>query len=158
MSLAVLAAVIVVVIAVAEVDVYMSQGSGSEVGNPASTTSAISTLYSQSNTSGASVTTANSSYTSPATTSVFIGGSGTLYDGYFDPANVTVVIGVNNTVTWVNGDSITHTVTSYTGAFNSGPLNPSYKFTHTFLTPGVYSYYCEVHPFMKGTVTVIQSN
>jgi len=47
----------------------------------------------------------------------------------FSPANVTVVIGVNNTVTWTNDDSADHTVYSTSiptgaSAFSDGE-NPS---------------------------------
>src|SRR5207245_596991 len=43
----------------------------------------------------------------------------------FDPATITVVIGKNNTISWVDQDSIPHTVTSLPGApssFDSGPV------------------------------------
>jgi plastocyanin len=79
----------------------------------------------------------------------------------FQPANITVVIGVNNTVTWVDQDSIQHTVVSTSvppGAqkFNSGILNQSQEFTITLTVPGTYHYYCDIHPtWMKGTITVL---
>ena len=72
----------------------------------------------------------------------------------FNPAAITVVIGENSTVTWTNQDSVTHTVTSDTGAFNSGDLSSGQTFTHTFTTPGTYSYHCSIHTYMQGVVTV----
>ncbi|MBO0888654.1 cupredoxin domain-containing protein [Candidatus Bathyarchaeota archaeon] len=77
----------------------------------------------------------------------------------FLPANITVVIGVNNTVTWVNSDTALHTVTSQTvpagaGSFNSGNMNAGAKFTHTFTVPGTYTYTCIFHTWMNGTVIV----
>lgn len=69
-----------------------------------------------------------------------------------DPA--TVVIGVNNTVTWVNNDSSPHTVTANDGSFNSGNVAPGGVFTYTFTTPGTYEYHCIYHPWMIGTITV----
>lgn len=77
----------------------------------------------------------------------------------YTPNNITVVIGVNNTVTWTDNDATIHTVTSSTvpsGAtpFNSGYLNPGDTFTYTFTIPGVYAYHCQLHPWMTGTVTV----
>jgi plastocyanin len=76
----------------------------------------------------------------------------------FEPATITVVIGVNNTVSWVDQDSIPHTVTSLAGApssFDSGPLRQGSIFTQTFTVPGIYSYDCTFHPtFMKGTIIV----
>ena len=78
----------------------------------------------------------------------------------FQPVNIVVVIGVNNTVDWTNDDSAPHTVTSKNvpagaASFNSGNMNSSAVFTHTFNVPGTYSYYCEYHSWMQGTVTVI---
>jgi plastocyanin len=77
----------------------------------------------------------------------------------FTPDDITVVVGVNNTVTWTNNDTNIHTVTSTTvpgGAtpFDSGYLGQGQTFTYTFTTPGVYQYHCQLHPWMTGTVTV----
>ena len=77
----------------------------------------------------------------------------------FTPDNITVVVGVNSTVTWTNKDASIHTVTSTTvppGAtpFDSGYLNTGNSFTYTFTIAGVYVYHCQLHPWMTGTVTV----
>lgn len=77
----------------------------------------------------------------------------------YTPDNITVVVGVNNTVTWTNNDVSIHTVTSTTvppGAspFSSGFLDTGATFTYTFTTPGVYEYHCTIHPWMTGFVTV----
>ncbi len=72
----------------------------------------------------------------------------------YSPATMTVVVGVNNTVTWVNKDSIIHTVTASDKSFNSGDLYQGDSFTWTFKTPGTYTYYCLYHPWMKGTIIV----
>ena len=72
----------------------------------------------------------------------------------FLPSPVTVVIGVNNTVTWVNDDSAPHTVTANDGSFGSGNIAPTGTFTFTFTTPGTYEYHCLYHPWMVGTVIV----
>jgi plastocyanin len=87
-------------------------------------------------------------------------GVGTSQSLNFRPENITVVVGVNNTVTWTNGDTAAHTVTSKsvpTGAasFNSGNMNAGAVFTYTFTVPGTYTYYCEYHSWMQGTITVI---
>lgn len=73
----------------------------------------------------------------------------------YSPDNLTLVIGVNNTVTWTNNDSSIHTVTANDGSFDSGYLNPGDSFTHTFTTAGVYEYHCQLHPWMVGYVTVL---
>jgi plastocyanin len=70
----------------------------------------------------------------------------------FNPASLTIVKGAK--VTWTNDDSTTHTVTSDTGAFDSGNLSPSNTFTHQFNDAGTFPYHCTIHPFMKGTISV----
>jgi len=72
----------------------------------------------------------------------------------YSPDPVTVVVGVNNTVTWVNNDSAPHTVTAYDGSFDSGNIAPAGTFTFTFTRPGTYPYYCIYHSWMFGTVIV----
>ncbi len=78
--------------------------------------------------------------------------------GPFNPRNITVVIGVNNTITWTNDDpkSEHHTVTarSSTALLNSGDMGPGAAFTCTFATPGTYNYYCVYHPLQFGTIIV----
>ncbi len=74
--------------------------------------------------------------------------------GHFSPQNVTVVIGINNTVVWINHDYSIHTITSRNGLFGSGLLNTGDKWSYTFHTVGYFSYYCSIHPFMMGTVVV----
>ena len=114
-----------------------------------------------------SVSTTTSATTQPASgTSVavsIVAGAGLPYQGYtsgstrlygFSPANMTVVMGVNNTVTWTNNDDTIHTVTANGGAFDSGYLDPGATFTFTFTSPGVYEYHCQLHPWMIGYVVV----
>ena len=72
----------------------------------------------------------------------------------FEPAKITIVIGVNNTVVWKNEDSDWHTAHSNIPEFNSGLIPPGGNFTHTFLRAGVYPYHCDPHPWMTGVVTV----
>jgi len=74
----------------------------------------------------------------------------------YSPQDVVVVIGVNNTVTWVSHSTAYDTITSDTGLFDSGPIQPGGTFSHTFSAPGVYSYHCVFHPWMVGRVTVLQ--
>ena len=84
-------------------------------------------------------------------------GAGSYSTGY-DPDNITVVIGVNNTVIWTNNDNEPHTVTATNGNFDSGNMNPGGTFTYTFRTPGSYIYTCTYHPWMRGYVTVLEAN
>jgi len=80
----------------------------------------------------------------------------------FSQANLTISAG--QTVTWDNGSSEAHTVTSSstsTETFNSGSVAPAGTFTHMFPTAGTYHYYCQFHGAdgnpptgMAGTITV----
>jgi plastocyanin len=75
------------------------------------------------------------------------------------PDPVTVVIGVNNTLTWTNNDSSPHTVTSVTvpagaATFNSGIKSAGETWSMTFTVPGTYQYDCSLHLWMKGTIIV----
>jgi len=65
-------------------------------------------------------------------------------------------INVGDTVTWTNYDTAPHTVTSTTDNFNvSSPMmQKGDKFSYTFTKAGVFTYYCEVHPFMVATIYV----
>ena len=83
---------------------------------------------------------------SPAANTVTISGMA------FSPASITIKAG--QTVTWVNQDSIAHTVTSDQGLWDPGSLAPGASYQQTFATAGQYAYHCTIHPFMTGTVVV----
>ena len=71
----------------------------------------------------------------------------------FNPAHITVKRGTR--VTWINRDMTKHTATASNGAFDSGILRPGQSYSHTFKTAGrTNNYHCEIHPFMRGSVTV----
>jgi len=58
-------------------------------------------------------------------------------------------------VTWVNNDSVPHTITSDSGSLlHSETLSQGKSFSFTFNTPGTYSYHCSIHPGMQGEVIV----
>ena len=66
---------------------------------------------------------------------------------------------IDETVYWKNQDSAFHSVTSGQqqnpdGLFDSGHIDPDEKFSYTFTEPGVYSYYCTLHPWMNGMIKV----
>jgi plastocyanin len=73
----------------------------------------------------------------------------------FSPNPVEVKVG--ETVTWINDDSGRHTVTSKDGFFDSGMMGKGQSFSYTFDKAGEYTYHCEPHPNMVGTVVVIES-
>ncbi len=77
----------------------------------------------------------------------------------FSPATITVVVGVNNTITWTNNDSTVHTVTSTTvpegvQPFNDANLGPGQSYSITLTVPGTYQYQCSIHSWMKATIIV----
>jgi plastocyanin len=68
----------------------------------------------------------------------------------FQPAELTVHIG--ETVEWENQDLVSHTTTSNTGVWDSGPLAPDEKFTFVFNALGDFPYHCSFHPEMTGVL------
>jgi len=68
----------------------------------------------------------------------------------FSPQSLRV--NINATVTWVNDDNITHTVTADDGSFDSGDILPGAKFMYTFSNTGTYNYHCTYHLSMTGTI------
>jgi plastocyanin len=75
----------------------------------------------------------------------------------YKPSSVKIKTG--GKVTWTNGDTAAHTVTSgkdatSDGTFDSGLIQAKKTFSYTFSKTGKYDYFCMVHPWMKGQVTV----
>jgi LPXTG-motif cell wall-anchored protein len=62
---------------------------------------------------------------------------------------------VGDTVTWSNSGPSPHTATASNGSFNTGVLKKGQSASHTFTQAGTYSYICQIHPFMHGTVVVL---
>lgn len=76
----------------------------------------------------------------------------TINDDAFSPTTLTIAAG--QTVTFVNNDDDAHTVTAASGSFDSKGLDTHAVWRHTFARPGTFSYFCQLHPFMKGTIVV----
>ena len=74
----------------------------------------------------------------------------------FSPRKLTVDVGAK--VTWVNRDDVPHTATSSRKprVFDSGTLDTDDKYAHVFTTPGIYDYFCALHPHMTGQIIVKQ--
>jgi plastocyanin len=70
----------------------------------------------------------------------------------FAPPSIT--IGPGQTVTWTNKDSTTHTVTEDKGAWDSKNLAVGATFQQKFDQAGTFTYHCNIHSSMKGTVVV----
>ena len=81
----------------------------------------------------------------------------------FAPANVLLVIGVNNTIILKNADTADHTITANSGDtfhFDTGDISgETSSGPITFTTPGSYPYHCQFHPSsMHGTITVVAAS
>jgi len=66
----------------------------------------------------------------------------------------TLTVPAGTTVTWLNRDEDLHTVVSTTLAFKSAGLETDEAYSYTFAKPGVYEYFCTLHPLMTGKVIV----
>jgi plastocyanin len=71
----------------------------------------------------------------------------------FGPMSTTVAPGATISVT--NKDSATHTLTATGGQFTTGDISQNQTKTFKAPTkPGRYSYICNIHQYMMGTITV----
>jgi plastocyanin len=75
-----------------------------------------------------------------------------IFGSTFSPKTATVTEG--DTVTWVNKDNVNHQVLADKGQFVSAILKPKQSFSFTFRAAGTYTYKDELHPTLKGTITV----
>ena len=70
------------------------------------------------------------------------------------------IVDVGGEVTWTNTDTAAHTATSGNptdgpdGTFDSSLFGPGKTFSHKFDEAGTFNYFCMVHPWMAGIVTV----
>lgn len=78
--------------------------------------------------------------------------------GFYIPLNLEIKKGT--TVVWINDDNIQHTIQSQDeqgnvlSLFNSKALKTSERFAYKFNEEGVYHYFCTIHPWRVGVVTV----
>lgn len=76
------------------------------------------------------------------------------------PQTIKVQLGVDNNVTWINSDTVPHTLTPdkiYPGEEGFGmkkPLLPGESWSYTFSNPGTYNYHTNPGPWITGTVIV----
>jgi plastocyanin len=93
--------------------------------------------------------------------SIAAGASNPSATEFYVPKEITVSPGT--TVTWTNDDTTIHTVvegspasasSGATPGFDSSIIAPGATWDNTFDTAGEFNYYCNLHPFMTGKVTV----
>ncbi|MEP6615863.1 MAG: cupredoxin domain-containing protein [Ginsengibacter sp.] len=71
----------------------------------------------------------------------------------FSPATLTVKTGT--TIVWKNNDGTAHTATSNDGStFNTGNILAGYSGTAVVNTAGNFTYHCQIHSNMTGTIIV----
>ena len=79
----------------------------------------------------------------------------------FVPYEVSIDVG--GEITWSNDDTAAHTVTAGSaadgpsGEFDSSLFMAGTTFSHTFESAGEFDYFCMVHPWMAGIVSVVEA-
>lgn len=67
-----------------------------------------------------------------------------------------VVVQAGGKVIWQNEDTAPHTATADDGSFDTGVIEKGKLGSATFKEPGTFTYFCEIHPTMHGTVEVVE--
>jgi plastocyanin len=67
-----------------------------------------------------------------------------------------VVVAAGGKVIWQNEDTAPHTATADDGSFDTGTLEKGKLKSETFKEPGTFTYFCQIHPTMHGTVEVVE--
>lgn len=70
----------------------------------------------------------------------------------FHPQHLQVRAG--DTVLWINGDVVPHTVTAQEQGIESGSISSGGRWSATLKQPGELSYICRFHPMMKAVISV----
>ncbi len=73
-------------------------------------------------------------------------------DCSFSPSNIVVASGTS--VTWTNQDKVSYFIVDNDQSF-AFTLPAEGSFSVTFTDTGVFNYHCEIHPYMQGTITVV---
>ena len=87
---------------------------------------------------------------------VIVPGAATKGFQAFNPDTFTVSLAAGGTVTWRNGENVSHTVTdtATVPAFNLSFGATDDTASTTFTVAGQYGYRCNIHPGMRGLVIV----
>jgi plastocyanin len=67
-----------------------------------------------------------------------------------------VVVQTGGKVIWQNEDTAPHTATADDGSFDTGTIEKGKIGSATFKEVGTFTYFCEIHPTMHGTVEVVE--
>jgi len=91
-------------------------------------------------------------------TQILIPPAMTVFGRHVTPQEVTVQIGVNNTVQWTNADDSMYDIVGDKQQFRSGMIMTNSTWIHTFDESGVFGYHGEPAPWLRGQVTVLPAN
>lgn len=96
----------------------------------------------------------NSAAVNSASTTVYTIHNINIQNMAYSPSSITITQG--DILIWTNLDSVGHTVTEdgSSPTFNSGTLTNGQTYTLTGLSAGTYTYHCQPHPSMTGTIIV----
>lgn len=82
----------------------------------------------------------------------------------YKPKTIRMTLEIDNKIVWKNNDVVAHTVVSdiiysnkQTAKFESGLIEPNGTYEFVFPDVGTYQYHCDIHPWMTGTVEVIEN-
>lgn len=90
------------------------------------------------------------------TSAVITGKTATIKISNYMYAPMALTVRSGTEIMVINTDQTAHTLTAQAGAFDTGTIAPG-KSVHFIVTkPGVYSFYCQFHAFMTGTIKVIK--
>jgi plastocyanin len=67
-----------------------------------------------------------------------------------------VVVQAGGKVIWQNQDAAPHTATADDGSFDTGTIEKGKIGSETFKEAGTFTYFCEIHPTMHGSVEVVE--
>jgi plastocyanin len=88
-----------------------------------------------------------------ASNAVAATGAISIKDFAFEPATLSVAAG--SKVTWTNRDEEPHLVVSADAQFKASPaLDTDDTYSAVLAKPGVYTYFCSIHPHMVGKIIV----
>lgn len=65
-----------------------------------------------------------------------------------------LTISAGTTISWLNDDNTTHTSSADGNQWSSGNIVPGGRFNFTFASAGRFTYHCQIHPNMVGTIVV----
>jgi plastocyanin len=78
----------------------------------------------------------------------------TIQNNTFSPDPVTAKVG--EAIAWTNQDSLPHTATLDDGDCGTETLNQGASGALVFGAAGEYAYHCEIHPDMRGRITITE--